>query len=94
MSNTWHEPVDADTANRRAGGRRAHNARRKFLALLRRKRLSDLFTYNHGDIARAAAALGVSRWTIWRDMKAVGMDVHGAWRLLGSRRLMQLKVRA
>jgi DNA invertase Pin-like site-specific DNA recombinase len=91
MSNTWSQPTDADTAHHRAGGRRAYNFRRRDLALLRRYRLFELFTYNHGDVNRAARMLGVSRWTIYRDMKALGIDYGGPWRKLGNANDQRLK---
>lgn len=68
----WSDSTDFDTVCRRAAGRRAYNARRKFLAALRLADVARLLV-KHGGVsawgarARVARELGVSRSTISRD---------------------------
>src|SRR5260370_30646729 len=63
----WAERADWETVCRRAGGRRGYNARRRFLALYRRRRLLDLALkhrlslFDHGAQAELARRLGVHR---------------------------------
>lgn len=68
----WSSPTTADEAARRAGGRRAYNARRAFAATVRRYRLSKLLGSGQVDWwrggAEAARLLGVSRSTARRDL--------------------------
>ena len=70
MSDTWSAPTDWDIVCRRAGGRRHVNALRQLRAALRRLEVVRLLgeAYTPGEIA---AQLGVSRWTIWRDVRAL-----------------------
>ena len=73
----WARPVSDSVAYRRAGGRRAYNARRTFMVRLRWARLLDLARdldtgfWEHGAAARLARALGVSRWTVARDIRQI-----------------------
>jgi hypothetical protein len=73
----WGRPVSSREAYRRAGGRRGYNARRTFMVRLRWARLLDLARelemgiWEHGAAARLARALGVSRWTVARDIRQI-----------------------
>jgi len=66
----WQRPVSDQEAYRRASGRRRRNFQRQIQAELRRqqvvKRLHEGQTYT-----AMAQALGVSRWTISRDVQAL-----------------------
>jgi hypothetical protein len=77
----WSTPADTGTVAHWAGGRRRHNRRRQARAQLRRRKLRQLLTFRHGDVARLARAPGVGRWTVTRDLKA--MDCPRGWRVLG-----------
>ena len=70
MSETWNAQTDWASVCRRAGGRRQVNALRQLRATLRRVEVVRLLgeAYTPGEIA---AKLGVSRWTIWRDVQAL-----------------------
>jgi DNA-binding CsgD family transcriptional regulator len=70
MSGSWSAPTAWDIVCRRAGGRRHHNALRRLRAARRRAEVVKLLgeAYTTGEIA---AQLGVSRWTVWRDVKAL-----------------------
>ncbi len=70
--NAWNGPVSGNEANRRAGGRRAINTRRQFLAIERRvevARLLDDLGFGWGAQAEIARILGVHRSTVSRDMR-------------------------
>jgi hypothetical protein len=74
----WSEPTSDAEAQRRAGGRRAFNARRRFQRLVRRIKVIELlgrygFFRNGAKIARE---LGVSRATICCDRRAI---LRGDW---------------
>jgi hypothetical protein len=69
----WSQCTDEHTVNRRAGGRRAYNARRKLQAAHRRLSLARGFTFRQGDVARFAREFGVHRTTIYRDLRALGV---------------------
>jgi hypothetical protein len=82
----WAERTDWDTVCRRAGGRRGYNARRRFLALYRRRRLldlalkHDLSLFDHGAQAELARRLGVHRSTVHRDLRALAEQARASWR--------------
>jgi len=70
---SWSNPTSLSEASRRAGGRRAYNALRRDLKLIRRRDVMQLmlqYGCNRGVQARMAATLGVSEATISRDVKA------------------------
>ncbi len=70
----WRAATDTATAARRAGGRRGHNARRRFAQMERRARVAALIRergFGWGEQARIAAELGVSQATISRDVAAL-----------------------
>lgn len=73
----WSRPVSDAEMRARTGGRRAYNARRAYLAAERRRRLVETFgplvflLPKRGQVTSAAQALGVSRFTIWRDCRAL-----------------------
>jgi hypothetical protein len=74
---SWSAWTDHDTVIRRAGGRRHYNSVRQFGALLRRRRVAELCLVHRlnfverGTAATVARTLGVSRWTIRRDIRAL-----------------------
>lgn len=73
----WSATTTADEAHRRAGGRRAYNARRRTLAIQRRARVALLLRQFaeagvfRGAQARVARELGVSAATVSRDAAAL-----------------------
>jgi hypothetical protein len=70
-NNAWSQWTDAETARRRAGGRRHYNAVRRFRAMFRRLEVARLLSSvipKRGEQTRIARALGVSRATISRDI--------------------------
>jgi hypothetical protein len=78
MQSEWSEWTSDKEAYRRAGGRRAHNAWRQSMALYRQMRLMEIIARNRVDLwsrngaqKRLARALGVSKSTISRDIKAI-----------------------
>jgi DNA invertase Pin-like site-specific DNA recombinase len=75
MSTTnWSVLVPDAVAHARAGGRRAHNARRQFLAARRRAEVVRLIAVRgleYGTQTEIARALGVHRSTICRDLREV-----------------------
>jgi DNA-binding CsgD family transcriptional regulator len=70
MSDAWSAPTAWASVCRRAGGRRHINAMRQLRATRRRLEVGRLLgeAYTPGEIA---AQLGVSRWTVWRDVRAL-----------------------
>ncbi len=76
---SWGDYAPDDVVHRRAGGRRAYNARRRDEALLRRSevaRLSLHWSRAHSPLQRGKGAwiarqLGVSEATISRDLAAI-----------------------
>jgi DNA-binding CsgD family transcriptional regulator len=71
----WSAPIAWDRVCRRAGGRRHLNAVRQFKAQRRRVEVAQLLAqaYTTREMARQ---LGVSRWTIQRDVKALLHPAH------------------
>jgi hypothetical protein len=74
----WSEWTSDAEAHRRAGGRRAYNNWRQSMALYRRMRLMEIVARNHlnlwsrnGAQKMLAGALGVSKSTVSRDIKAI-----------------------
>jgi HTH domain len=74
---TWRAQTDFETVKRRAAGRRHYNAWRHFLALYRRKQVSELLfqkgkgLFTRGVQTEIAQVLHVHRSTIHRDIKAL-----------------------
>ena len=70
----WGALTNPDVVNRRAGGRRHHNAVRQFRAHLRRNKLVDVLAaerlspFERGTQANLSRLLKVSRSTISRDV--------------------------
>ena len=64
----WNRPTTAGEVHRRAGGRRAYNARRRLASFFRRR---AVFTaYDAGaTVAELAAAHSVTVRTIYRDLQ-------------------------
>jgi Trp repressor protein len=75
MPGDWSAPIAWERACRRAGGRRHIHAMRQFKALRRRVEVAKLLeqAYTTGEIAKR---LGVSRWTIQRDLRALMHPEH------------------
>ena len=81
---TWSAPADWSTVCRRAAGRRAYNARRSFMRAQRRWELVQALRkyrgprgfLTRGVQTELAAALGVHRSTICRDIKALLAEVN------------------
>jgi hypothetical protein len=75
MSGTWGAPADFRAVCKRAGGRRRYNAERQNQQNWRRNtiicRTAGLPRNTWGLQAALARALGVSRATICRDLKAI-----------------------
>jgi hypothetical protein len=74
MYEPWWNPVIAEEAARRAGGRRGYNATRQFRARIRREHVIALLTargFDYGSQRYAAMALGVSPATISRDVRVL-----------------------
>lgn len=73
----WARPVPDEVAYRRAGGRRAYNARRQALAGLRRQAVVELLAesgrslFARDTVRWLAGELGVSTRTIQRDLAAI-----------------------
>ena len=73
----WSVPTTWDEVCKRASGRRSYNSWRKFMAISRRHEVMRLVVENHlsligrGTTSLLAGELGVSRVTIWRDIKAI-----------------------
>lgn len=71
----WSKPASDSEAARRAGGRRRYNSVRNLQAVMRRMEVINLVNTGSlgltewGTQTRVAAALGVSRATVCRDMK-------------------------
>jgi len=73
-SSSWTTSTSCSEAHRRAGGRRAYNKHRQFIALMRRHLVLDIaieLNWRHGWQKVASERLGVERTTIWRDMQAI-----------------------
>lgn len=73
-ADSWSAPINSDEAWKRAGGRRAYNARRTFAAEHRRAEVAKLlatFGVAKGVQAMIASKLGVSEPTISKDVKAL-----------------------
>jgi hypothetical protein len=75
MSDGWEARTDFETVCRRAAGRRAFNAKRRFLRLVRRRKVFDLLEIyglrTWGACTRIARELGVHRSTVARDYIAL-----------------------
>jgi hypothetical protein len=71
----WSAATDLESVKRRAGGRRAHNARRRFQRDFRRTRVAELLKrygpWTAGVRVRIARELGVHKSTITRDAQAL-----------------------
>lgn len=81
MTAAWSAPTTPDEVARRAGGRKHHNARRRWLAFRRRylevsRRLFTKGALKRGYQARLASELGVSRATISRDVRYLRQHGH------------------
>ena len=62
----------SDEVNRRAGGRKAYNARRQFIAAQRLHEVAELIAklgFDRGCLVKIARALGVSGATVTRDVQ-------------------------
>ena len=83
---TWSSPTDAATVARRAGGRRAYNARRRFAAEARRAAVMALVEkegvsiWRRGVQSKLAENLGVHRSTICRDVRIIKAEYRAACR--------------
>jgi hypothetical protein len=77
MTTSWSAQTSPEEAYRRAAGRRAHNARRRFQAAERQvlvaQRIAQL-GLQHGVRARIALELGVRPSTIGRDIQRLFGD--------------------
>jgi hypothetical protein len=75
MSKSWSAPTGFDEVCRRAAGRRRYHSVRRFLADLRRDKVTELIAqYGYidwGIRASIARMLGVHRSTISRDIAAI-----------------------
>jgi len=71
MKAPWNQTTDFDSVCRRAGGRRRYNAAPKAKAEERREKVLETLERCGYKVGRTAAALGVSRWTIRRDLAAL-----------------------
>jgi hypothetical protein len=70
----WSDPVSAEVASRRAGGRRRYHALRRDLAMVRRSEVAKLvraYGRQRGTQARIARELNVSEATISRDIASL-----------------------
>jgi hypothetical protein len=71
----WSAPTTDAEASRRAGGRRAYNTKRRFMAAHRRRKVLELLCrttgFGYGCQARIAAILGTSPATVSRDCRAL-----------------------
>ena len=86
-NHAWSVSLDANSVNRRAGGRRAYNWRRMRIASHRRLKAVPLYfqgNCKHGSQAAAARQLGVHRSLVcravkmWREMERCGGDFRDA----------------
>src|SRR3712207_243308 len=78
MESEWSEWTSDQEAYRRAGGRRAYNARRQSMALYTQMWLMEIVARNRIDVWKRkgaqkslARALVVSKSTIGRDIKTI-----------------------
>ncbi len=75
----WRNWTDAETVNKRAGGRRRYNAERRRAADERRQAMAEAldrlgimgWKYTRYLAGAFAEAFGVSRTTAWRDLKYI-----------------------
>ena len=74
----WNRSTDANTAKRRAGGRRRYNAQRRRRAEARREAIAEFLGENiaaalftRGLPAALAPVFGVHPTTIWRDLQVI-----------------------
>lgn len=85
MSKKWSSPISSDQAARRAGGRRRYNKQRQIEAIERQEKALNLAYHTQLSNAEIAAALGVSRTTLWRYFKVA------KWREMGRGRILHVK---
>ncbi|PHQ35168.1 hypothetical protein CEE69_12215 [Rhodopirellula bahusiensis] len=69
--------MSPDQRRRFVGGRRAHNHRRRIERDYRRCRLAEVLKtvdeFSYGARKRLASELGISRWTLRKDLIALGV---------------------